>query len=951
MNFFEKLLPTQGLICVAFIGNKGMQNIFCDTLDEALVKLEEYNNNGRTVYIAQATYSENKIKEAIAFNKTLPPNSAKNTFMSRRAQKNVHAVKAFWLDIDCGADKAYADQAAGCNAIAEMISGTGLPFPCVVRSGNGLYAYWFLTEEIPEAQWKGTAQLLKSTLIAHGFKADPMRTADSASIMRPPGSTNRKNGTEKPVVIIKDADPISFELFATLLKLAAKTVNVDVAVLQPPKNKTKYDEFLNGITESRPSSAYKIADECNQLKLVRDTKGNVTEPLWYAALCLLHYTEEYPQIQQLWSCGHPDYSFEATEAKDLQIKTLPTTCHLFGSINPTSCVGCTHVKTLHSPISLGYAKAIAVEDKWAPRGYVRTNDGVFFHDEEGDVHIYPWDIWVERIAYDDSLGYEAITLRHHMPHEGYKDIVFRSSLPKDIKLLMIELHDHHVQIIGKREQILMGAYVENYVRRLRTQQKIAKLFCQMGWHNDDEDRTDDLQFILGESVYGPGESVQDAGLAKNIPELVKGFRCMGERDAWVKATEFLNNPGMIVHAFVLLAGGFGAPLMKFTGYAGAVLSIVGPSGIGKTLMGTFLLSLYGRPEKLSCRKDDTPNALIARLGVFGSLPMYIDETSNIEPLALSEFVYKVTQGRDKARLTQKAVEKANINSWNTVITTSSNHSLVERLGQAKADASAEINRVFEVFPEEPECLTRDTATQLYRAISVNCGHAGVEYIKYLTLHVNEHQTHLDQITAMIENKLGGSSEERFWSAIGAVAIYGGLIAKKLGLISFEVTPILDWFVDAVKDMRGAKSEQVIPPIDALATFVEHYAGNILVCDKRKGQDGKMYVFVYRELKGAIIGRLEADTKKLYISRDVLRDHFRKSYISMKQFVETLGSIKPKPILSKVSVRKALGSGVEYLPTIAQPCLEFDLSVPELGHVAMSLIFNADKELGEERKIV
>lgn len=951
MNFFEKVFPLQGLICVVHVGTRGLQQRFFESLDDAIANAMALDAQGHTVYMAQATYSEEKIAAATLFNSNLPKDALKTDRKKRRSQANVHLVKSFWLDIDCGPGKPYADQTAGCEAISQMVAQTNLPFPCVVRSGNGLYAHWFLNEEIPEAQWRGVARLLKDTLIAYDFTADPARTSDSASILRPPGTTNRKNGTEKPVVIIKDAEPIPFATFTDALSAAAKIVKVDTAVLKIPKKQTAYDEFLSGISTGPASSAAVIAEKCNQIKIIRDTKGNVPEPFWYAALCLLHYTEEAPEIQHLWSSGHPEYSYEQTEAKDLQIHTPPTTCHMFGMVNPQGCVGCAHAQKLHSPIALGYNKAMSEEGKWCPVGFKRTKDGLMYEDEDGTTLVYPWDIWVDQIAFDESLGYETIIIKHMMPFEGERELAVRSSLPNDNKAFMIELHDHHVQIIGKREKLLMGAYMDNYIRRLRTQQKMSMLFCQMGWRGDDEEDKTNIRFVLGESVFGPGDKVQGAGLAKNIPDLVKGFKCLGEKDLWIEATKYLAAPEMLIHAFALLAGGFGAPLMRFTGYAGAVLSIVGKSGIGKTLMGTFILSLYGRPEKLSCRKDDTPNALISRLGIFGSLPMYIDETSNIDPLALSDFVYKITQGRDKARLTQKAVEKSNLNTWNTVTITSSNHSLIERLGQAKADASAEINRVFEVFPIESDYLTRELATHLYRTISMNCGYAGAEYIKYLVLHADEHQAQLDKLISLIESRSGGTAEERFWSALGAVAIYGGLIAKKLGLIKFEITPIMDWFCEAIYEMRGSKNEQVTSPADALATFISQYAGNILVCDKRKDGTNKSYVFVYRELKGAVFGRLEIDTKKLYVSKSRLKDYFKTAYISMKQFAETLSNTHPRPILLRDNVRKNLGSGVDYVSTIVEPCFEFDLTIPELGYVTMALVFNAEKDNeNEERKI-
>src|SRR6185369_556202 len=114
-----------------------------------------------------------------------------------------------------------------------------------------------------------------------------------------------------------------------------------------------------------------------------------------------------------------------------------------------------------------------------------------------------------------------------------------------------------------------------------------------------------------------GEEV--TGFAQNIPEVAKAFHAKGELAAWTRATRIFSLPGMEPLAFAFLAGAFGAPLMRFTGFAGAVVALVGPSGIGKTLVGEWVLSAYGDPEKLKLLKNDTVNASVSRLGLYGSL--------------------------------------------------------------------------------------------------------------------------------------------------------------------------------------------------------------------------------------------------------------------------------------------------------------------------------------------
>lgn len=130
---------------------------------------------------------------------------------SRKAD-NAVSVCAFWLDIDCGADKAtkgcgYATQEEGREAIDKFILDADLPgFTHLVNSGSGWHVYWALTEAIDAAAWKVLAQKFKALTQRLGFLSDPSRTADLASVLRMPNTLNHKYTPPKPVTLVEASD-------------------------------------------------------------------------------------------------------------------------------------------------------------------------------------------------------------------------------------------------------------------------------------------------------------------------------------------------------------------------------------------------------------------------------------------------------------------------------------------------------------------------------------------------------------------------------------------------------------------------------------------------------------------------------------------------------------------------------------------------------------------------
>jgi hypothetical protein len=926
-HFLTQLLPSQGLYCAAQVASKGFIHRFFDNIPALVAHIEQQDAAGHTMYVAQASYKT-------------PEN---------RKTDNAAYVRNFWFDIDAGTekfaqtpDKAYPTQAEGCAAIKEFAKVMDLPLPTVVNSGNGLYAHFLINEDIPADKWKVLATVLKGVAQAAGFKQDPSRTSDTSSVLRPAGSTNRKNGNSKPVKILHLSEPISLAIFTAKLEAAAKKYKVQATSLQLPATfKGLNDEFTSGV-EGPPSSLYQVAERCAQIRKIRDSQGNVDEPTWYNFLGMARYTAEGKEGKELldggllhtWSQGHPDYSHQVTEAKIRQHELGgygPTTCIKFATDNPAGCMACPHANSVKSPIVLGRPDPVSIatpeEEELAPSGYRRGDDGLFYDDGDKWLRFYPYDLYIESIAYDFTQGFETVTVKHRMPlREDYSQFSVRASLLHDPKQMLMVFADNHVQTTGGDSRKQMINYVDQSLAQMRAKRKLSNLRSQMGWHEDDGART----FVLGEHIYTRDAAPVQVGFAKNVPEAGKAFHSKGSLEAWKTTTKYLGMPGMEPFAFAFLAGAFGAPLIKFTGFAGAMVALIGDSGIGKTLLGEWIMSVYGDSQRLILLKDDTKNFLVQRLGLYGSLPLYVDEISNIEGQELSDLVYKITQGRDKGRLGRSGNERNNINAWNTIAIASSNHSLTDKLSALKTDASAEMNRIMEIDAYSNAKFGREESTAVYHTFRENFGLVGPLYINYITTQQDVNRDKIDLIVKSLDLATDAKPEERFWSAVTGCAIYGGLIASKLGLIDFPVAPILAWAKKHIRNARKSKCEQVTNYTDLLGQFLDNYSSGALVTSHN--EKGGL-VGIIREPRAPLVYRINEDTKRLYISRGVLKTYLEKnygSYTKLRNELERVGA------LIDSNKRKVLGGGT-YFGGAQQPVWEIDLDCMELGRRTLGLV--------------
>jgi hypothetical protein len=165
----------------------------------------------------------------------------------------------------------------------------------------------------PETWKRYSAGLASFT--QHGIKHE--RTTDLASLLRSPGTHNRKQGTARTVQAEALTGPHELQQFARLLDELAPHRS-------QPVNGHSVAGRLSQIAGSTPRSSRNVVAGCKQLKNPSiNAAGHVPQPLWYAGLGVFAFIEEDgDEAAHQWSSDDDRYTFEETQRKLDQARAL-----------------------------------------------------------------------------------------------------------------------------------------------------------------------------------------------------------------------------------------------------------------------------------------------------------------------------------------------------------------------------------------------------------------------------------------------------------------------------------------------------------------------------------------------------------------------------------------------------------------------------------------------------
>lgn len=923
LAFLRRIWPSVGHYCVdTKLPVRGFRHHWFTSIELAAQNIRTLDASD-TVYHACASFRE-------------PTN---------RKGENALAVRSLWMDLDVGDDpKKFSTLQVAAADLHTFLKKTLLPVPLIIASGGGLHCYWTFTQDIGRDDAHPVAVALKALAAHHKFKIDHSRTADFASVLRPVGTFNRKYNPAVEVKLVKDAAPNDFTAFATIV--ADAMGDVPAAPAKRERKKPGVNAVFEVPVNYPDSDPDKCADKCEQLRTFRDTQGNIPEPQWYAGLQVIHFCKGGDEKIHQWSSGFPDYSAQQTDAKIRQIEAFgPTTCATFEQRVPDICKRCPHRGTITSPIQLGavYAELPAPpaaqpalggtgifdageeeDDPLAftdpnfvapPRPFSRTAQGVVFTGQDGVATIvYPYDLYLSDLAYDEAGRYEMSMVRHQLPQEGWLEFPFRSSSVSGDRDFEQAMRDNHIKPLSVP---LLKLYLKMYMQEIQRAKKIRRLYASMGW----KDGT--AYFVWGTQAYYRDGTTQAVGVSPTIASVARALRAQGDRQAWVDATAILDAPNMEAHALAFSAGP-GSILMKFTGFEGALFNAVGESNSGKTSIARFFTSMFGCFDEIKLRSNDTMNAKIARIGILSSLPVYVDEVTNEDPEEVSNFVYEITQGRSKLRLRTDGTERDPA-FWSTIVVSSSNTSLSAKLGLAKANPEAERLRLFEFPIERQPAFDGEPARALFRACSENYGHAGPEFIRYVVTHQDEVKAGLEATMEMLRKKSGAREEERMWIASVACGLYGLALMKRLGLILFDPRRVALWALQQMARVRLELDEDRVNALQLLGLYFNESAGQrVTLRQNGHTRSGEPDWIVERQPTGSVYIRYEITTQRIWVDAAHLK----------RWLVERQGDVKGferELLASGVMVRKfrkMLGAGTG-IATAQVYCYEFNAAAPDM----------------------
>ncbi len=922
-QFFEKIFPSQGNLCIAAIRPEDGVTIprFPADVETALTVAQNFIDKKFNVYFTPGTYSGN-----------------------RRRQAECLYVKSFFLDLDVEHGKnRYESKDAAVEDLQRFCGEINWPIPVLIDSGGGIHAYWILDEALPADQWDLYAESFKQLCIDKGLIIDEAVPADSARLMRVPGTSNYRYDPPSQSSMLTDVYTYDFELLKPALGNVQKPFNLrDVEKGLDEDTQAIYDK-RNGNFEydfGKIAVASLAGDGCAQIKFILENATTCPEPLWYAGISVATRCRDRDTAIHQMSEDYPGYSFDETERKadqSLREASWAHGCDAFAKENRSSCDGCPYRGKIAGPIDLGkilktpqpvalpepddgIVTEFETEDEAQPIRGEESPENVFFPD-----YLAPYGrginggIYYTPPARRDKKGKliqddpELLTpndvypiKRIYSPHDG-ECLLMYLRLPRDAsREFLLPLRD--VASLDKMRAVLasngvvfepvvaprLASYLMKWTAYLMETGRADTMRVQQGW-------TEDLKsFLVGTREINAGEEryCPPSPLSKGV---VRHIHEKGSYEVWQRCVQMFNDPGYELHAFTVLCG-LASPLMELSNVNGVTLSLYseGP-GTGKTGALYGALSVWGNPEQLSVY-EGTGNGLVQRMITSKNIVYGLDEQGNLKPEVVSPLLYNISSGKSKIRLmaSNNQEREAAYNSRLIAIMTT-NKPMRSIMSEHKANNAAENVRLLEPEVLKPSVpgyeLTAERGVEMFDPLKFNYGHAGPLYMKELfRIGIDELRMRAKKEYLRVAEKYTQNAEYRFLSNLISLPRVAGEIANSMGMLDYDLDRIFSvvgsYFDDVI---AGKRADDENNRSDTLGDFINKNIQSCLVV-----REGK----ITTEPRGPLLIRAEVDNGLIYVSTSAMKQYLKDIKMDIKQFETRLS----KAGILRAKVRKQMASG-------------------------------------------
>lgn len=952
-QFLNAVLPTQGIrFGLATFGKQGdpdfrpSQKNFPAGETKDLIGFTSWGSNqGANAYFAVAGFALALTPDGRAQRLA----SAASWHRCLRLDIDVGAAKA-------AKGEGYATKRDAATALLQFIAHFQLPAPWIVDSGGGLHVYFSFDRDVTLQQWLPMAGQLRAACEQFGLLSDHTTTVDAARVLRMPGTRNNKPefvaSGMVPIVRILQAGA-SVDPADVLRNLpAADLMFTNTAV--PAALRGMQSELQQNLHQ--PYFIRDVLLQCPGLgAMLQDGGARAAEPLWKSALDLINKSDDDEptklKVARALSSGHKDFTEEGFQSKWQQVKAQdyhPPTCNRMRGAGMSECASCPLMGNISSPLVLGRPQAAphrddhvlpppapaadspAVTPPLPPPGGLALaaaptppqQMGIFVLDNTTTVKVvdgrltsriliadgYPMQVKdtepdengvkkqynspfinyrlraVERML--DPVGKRSMVALHfERGKDGNVAIEFDNSDFAEPKNFFKKMNGEGLYCTKKAGAEFVDKFMTEFLTSLQRARAASQIAGRCGW-------TDDFDgFVLGQQLYkraGGSEHIR----ASVAPAEMEAYQEAGDYARWRRAFDIAIAGGADRQAVLGLA--IAGPLMPFTGLDGVMVNAYSPeTGVGKSTLCDAALSLWGSPNVLRKGFSDTTNALFRLASVVGNMPMVVDEFTNIEGKDLSSFVYTLTQGREKHRLTSDARMGSTPSRWCLATIATSNNSIHQKLQDYRPDAVAEAARVFEIrmHPLQVDAQRMGQIKVELSALTSNYGFMGPALVRlFLSRDAAFWRQVVANEIARWDMRASQSTGDRFRSAACALMVVGAKIGKSLGLAFDPVAVEAELMAHWTKQVGEFEADRK-KPADYINDYVLRYRADIAVLGGPKG-DVILNMSQPRKMMGEVRGLTANGVFKpdsLMLPIDLLRDFVRERRGNFKAVSEWLQS--------------------------------------------------------------
>ena len=971
MEFLNHVLPTDGYPILCVLDNGYMSNTMCQSIEELSEKILSYSGDG-DLYFATATY-----KEFTTSSKGC--RTIKNFGFAKTLWTE--------FDIREDKDDCYDTFEQCIAGVGELRSKLGFPEPTVVSSGGGIHVYWTLTDAISLEEWRLASNALIQCARHMHVLIDVAGTNKPTQIFRPPNSINTKydepvvvswTGVDTSYETLMgglNGYVVNNSLVANNHKVK-KYDETEVFDLRDWNEVSKCAQLQQAATGSEEqwrglistarlctdgnASGRELAHELSsvdprytpegtdsKLDILEEQQGQRGMPYTCAKWEQLDpepcrncphkgrlpnpillgveengivYLEEETLEDIIVEGGTVIYNTDVIPDVILdEASEMVESNHPMGIVTPNAKVSLGKIVELSpsgdmfSLVKEGFLVKTKVVDK-------KTGDIEERNEIICDQRLYPISIIVSRDEYHNIIY--SYMWRVELEHGRSNDVIIPADVFTSSSSLIGTFANVGVNVVKASNVPLFGLGVRTFIKAAREKMKPIQVKNTLGWHSD--------EFIFGDRTITKDMVIRDAVINREMRSLVNDTLTKdGTYEGWKDAVSVYDANNQM-HGQFVLATAFGAPLMKYSTVNGLLISLVGKSGCGKSTMQKVAASVWGNKNQLQnamgTKTGDTILSVTRWIGGLRNLPVHLEEVSNIRDRDASDLAYMITQGAEKNRM-QKGLDegfKRSLGlSWQTIVTSSSNPSLVDKISTVKTDSIAEGMRIFEVS-DIPNVRTQWIEDGIkIEGVDDHYGHAGEVFAQWLMGNEDKLEEWVEDKATALNMELGASSPERFWIQGMACMLVGAEIARTAGIFPFKMDE-LERFVIRQFGRQRNRTKTTTKIAETSASFIDmmnELIGETLIVNVQ----GDIVELLSRPQRGVLSARLDTSVHRIHISVNRMRKYANENNIPLPQLLQDAINAGYATFATLRPIQYALGAGVEEFDIGKSSVYKFDMS--------------------------